>query len=56
MKGFLSSIAIAMVREKDEIRVLNMKIAGKRETQDEFNTYTIAYHFALSTYVFWHGR
>jgi len=36
MKAFLSSIAIAMVREEDEIRVLNLKIVDKRETQDEF--------------------
>jgi len=32
----LSSLAIAMVWEEDEIRVLNMKIVGKRETQDKF--------------------
>jgi len=41
MKAFLSGIAIAMVREEDEIRVLNVKIVGKREAQDELNIKSI---------------
>jgi len=36
MTAFLSGIAIATVREKDKIRPQNVKIAGKRLTQDEF--------------------
>ncbi len=39
MTGFLSSIAVATVRKKDKIRVQNVKIAGKRTTQDEFYTF-----------------
>ena len=35
----MSSIAIATVRKKDEMRVQNVEIAGKRLTQDEFNLY-----------------
>ena len=37
MKAFLSSIAVATVGEKDKIRGQNVKIAGKRTSQDEFN-------------------
>jgi len=36
MKVFSSGIAVATVGGKDKIRVQNVKIAGKRETQDEF--------------------
>ena len=37
MKAFLSSIAVATVGEKDKIRGQNVKIAGKRTTQNEFS-------------------
>jgi len=39
MKAFLSSIRLwRTVVKKDKIRVQNVKIAGKRKAQDEFNT------------------
>ena len=35
-QGFFEQHSIATAREKDEIRVQNVKTTGKRETQDEF--------------------
>ncbi len=37
MKSFFSSLPLVKVLKKDKIRVQNVKFAGKRKTQDEFN-------------------